>query len=311
MDKIFIDEVVDELRSVNDLMRWAVSRFNEAGLFFGHGTDNAWDEALQLILPSLHLPPVVDAELRQARLTRSERRVLAELVQRRVQERIPAGYLTNKAWFAGMEFYVDERVIIPRSPIGELIGKQFAPWLSQSPRRILDLCTGSGCIAIALAHAFPDAEVDAIDISDEALAVAEINIQLHGLEQQVFPLRSDLLAALPAGDKYDLIVSNPPYVDEEDMDDLPEEFRHEPELALAAGNDGLVLAKRILATAGDFLSEQGLLVVEVGNSQVHLEAQFPDVPFTWVEFEQGGHGVFVLTKAQLDQVRDQFASYGS
>lgn len=311
MDKIFIDEVVDELRSVNDLMRWAVSRFNEAGLFFGHGTDNAWDEALQLILPSLHLPPFLDADLRQARLTRSERQLLAELVQRRVQERVPAAYLTNKAWFAGLEFYVDERVIIPRSPIGELISKHFAPWLQHEPTRILDLCTGSGCIAIALAHAFPQAEVDAIDISPAALEVAEINIQGHGLEHQVYPLQSDLLAALPAGDKYDLIVSNPPYVDEEDMDDLPDEFRHEPELALAAGHDGLVLAKRILATAGDFLSEQGLLVVEVGNSQVHLEAQFPDVPFTWVEFEQGGHGVFVLTKAQLDQFQDRFASYKS
>ena len=311
MEKIIIDEAVSELRTVNDMMRWAVSQFNGAGLFYGHGTDNAWDESVQLILPTLHLPPYISEEIRTARLTRAERQQVAELVARRVEERIPAAYLTNKAWFCGLEFYVDERVIVPRPPIGELIGNRFAPWLNHEPLRVMDLCTGSGCIAIALAQAFPEAEVDAIDISPDALDVTQINIEMYGLEQQVVPMASDLMNDLPAGLTYDLIVSNPPYVDADDMFDLPDEFRHEPELALAAGEDGLILAKRILATAGDRLSEQGILVVEVGNSYVHLQAQYPDVPFTWVEFEQGGHGVFVMTKAQLDACRDQFAAYRS
>ena len=311
MEKINIDEAVSELRTVNDMMRWAVSQFNAAGLFYGHGTDNAWDEAVQLILPSLHLPPYISEEIRTSRLTRSERQHLADLVARRVDERIPAAYLTNKAWFCGLEFYVDERVIVPRSPISELIGKRFAPWLNHEPRRVMDLCTGSGCIAIALAQAFPEAEVDAIDISPDALDVTQINIEMYGLEEQVIPMASDLMDDLPVGLTYDLIVSNPPYVDAEDMFDLPDEFRHEPELALAAGDDGLILAKRILATAAERLSEEGVLVVEVGNSYVHLQQQFPDVPFTWVEFEQGGHGVFVITKAQLDAYGEQFAAYRS
>lgn len=311
MEKIIIDEAVSELRTVNDMMRWAVSQFNAAGLFYGHGTDNAWDEAVQLILPSLHLPPYISEEIRTSRLTRSERQHLADLVARRVDERIPAAYLTNKAWFCGLEFYVDERVIVPRSPISELIGKRFAPWLNHEPRRVMDLCTGSGCIAIALAQAFPEAEVDAIDISPDALDVTQINIEMYGLEEQVIPMASDLMDDLPVGLTYDLIVSNPPYVDAEDMFDLPDEFRHEPELALAAGDDGLILAKRILATAAERLSEAGVLVVEVGNSYVHLQQQFPDVPFTWVEFEQGGHGVFVITKAQLDAYGEQFAAYRS
>ena len=311
MEKFIIDEAVEELGSVNDMMRWAVSHFNGAGLFYGHGTDNAWDEAVQLILPTLNLTPMLSEEIRAARLTRSERRQVAELVARRVVERIPAPYLTNKAWFCDIEFYVDERVIVPRSPIGELIKQHFAPWLTVEPARIMDLCTGSGCIAIALAREFPEAEVDAIDISEDALDVTQINIDMYGLEQQVIPIASDLFAGLPAGDKYDLIVSNPPYVDEEDMFDLPDEFRHEPELALAAGHDGLVLAKRILATAGDFLSEHGVLVVEVGNSFVQLQEQYPDVPFQWVEFAYGGLGVFVLTKAQLDEYSEQFAEYRS
>ena len=311
MEKIIIDEAVSELRTVNDMMRWAVSQFNAAGLFYGHGTDNAWDEAVQLILPSLHLPPYISEEIRTSRLTRSERQHLADLVARRVDERIPAAYLTNKAWFCGLEFYVDERVIVPRSPISELIGKRFAPWLNHEPRRVMDLCTGSGCIAIALAQAFPEAEVDAIDISPDALDVTQINIEMYGLEEQVIPMASDLMDDLPVGLTYDLIVSNPPYVDAEDMFDLPDEFRHEPELALAAGDDGLILAKRILATAAERLSEDGVLVVEVGNSYVHLQQQFPDVPFTWVEFEQGGHGVFVITKAQLDAYGEQFAAYRS
>jgi len=298
LEKIFIEEAVDELHTIQDMIRWAVSRFNASGVFYGHGTDNAWDEAVQLILPSLYLPLDIDPEVRHARLTRQERTLLVELVVKRVQERIPVAYLTNKAWFAGLEFYVDERVLVPRSPFAELIENQFSPWLTQEPQRILDLCTGSGCIAIACAYAFNEAEVDAVDISEEALAVAEINIQGHGLEQQVTPILSDGFNQL-SGQRYDLIVSNPPYVDAEDMSNLPDEFTHEPELGLASGFDGLELTKRILADAAEHLNPKGLLIVEIGNSQIHMQQQYPDVPFTWIEFSNGGHGVFIISREQL------------
>ncbi len=305
LEKIFIEEAIDELHTIQDMIRWAVSRFNASGVFYGHGTDNAWDEAVQLILPSLHLPLDVDPEVRHARLTRQERSLLVELVVKRVQERLPVAYLTNKAWFAGLEFYVDERVLVPRSPFAELIETQFSPWLVEEPKRILDLCTGSACIAIGCAYAFPEAEVDAVDISEDALAVAEINIQGHGLEQQVTPILSDGLNELK-GHTYDLIVSNPPYVDAEDMSNLPHEFMHEPELGLASGFDGLELTKKILADAADHLTPNGLLIVEIGNSQVHMQQQFPDVPFTWIEFTNGGHGVFIISREQLLACRSQF-----
>lgn len=298
MEKIFIEEAVNELHTIQDMLRWTVSRFNYANLYYGHGTDNAWDEAIQLIFPSLCLPLEIGQDIKEARLTRSEREMLVELVIRRVKDKTPVAYLTNKSWFAGLEFFVDERVLVPRSPIAELIEQQFQPWLLSEPTRILDLCTGSGCIAIACSYAFPQAEVDAVDISRDALDVAEINIQNHGLEQQVFPIESDGFKGLE-GQRYDLIVSNPPYVDAVDMDHLPDEYRHEPELGLASGNDGLDLTRQILAQAPEHLTEQGVLIVEVGNSQVHLEAQFPTVPFTWLEFSHGGHGVFAITREQL------------
>lgn len=307
MDNILVEEAIDELRTINDMMRWAVTQFNAAGLFYGHGTDNSWDEAIQLLLPTLDLPPFISDEIRSARLTRSERALIADLVVRRVTEKIPAPYLTNKSWFAGLEFYVDERVLIPRSPIAELIHNRFEQWLTHEPMRVMDLCTGSGCIAIALAHAFPEAEVDALDLSPDALDVCENNIAMYGLENRVFPIASDLYSALPAGDQYDLIVSNPPYVDAEDMDDLPDEFRHEPEMALAAGHDGLDLVRTILIESADRLTDNGVLVVEVGNSMIHLVEQFPEVDFHWVKFEHGGDGVFVLTKEQLVQHHDLFA----
>ena len=308
MDKIFVDEVVSELSTLQDMVRWTVSRFNAAGLFYGHGTDNAWDEAVQLILPSLYLPIDVPPHVLNSRLTTSERQRIVERVVKRINDRVPTAYLTNKAWFCGMEFFVDERVLVPRSPIGELIEAQFQPWLVEEPHRIMDLCTGSGCIAIACAHAFPDAEVDAIDISADALDVAEQNIQDHGMEQQVFPIRSDLFRDLPK-DQYNLIVSNPPYVDEEDMDSLPDEFTHEPELGLAASSDGLKLVRRILANAPDYLTDNGILICEVGNSMVHMMDQYPQIPFTWIEFEHGGHGVFMLTKEQLLEHADEFSLY--
>lgn len=308
MDKIFVDEAVNELHTLQDMLRWTVSRFNAAGLFYGHGTDNAWDEAVQLVLPTLYLPLDIPSEVRFSRLTSSERLRIVERVIRRINERTPVAYLTNKAWFCGMEFFVDERVLVPRSPIGELIESGFEPFLVEPPTRIMDLCTGSGCIGIACAHAFPEAEVDIVDISADALEVAEQNIQDHGLEQQVIPLRSDLLRDVPK-DQYDLIVSNPPYVDQEDMDSLPDEFRHEPELGLAAGSDGLKLVRRILANAPDYLKENGVLICEVGNSMIHMEEQYPNIPFTWIEFDNGGHGVFMLTREQLVACQDDFKLY--
>lgn len=302
MDTIFKEEAINELLTVQDLLRWAATEFNRAELFFGHGTDNAWDEAIQLILPSLHLPLDSKPTILDARLTRREREMLVDRIMVRIEKRIPVAYLTNKAWFAGLEFYVDERTLVPRSPIAELIEAHFAPWVTKAPKRILDLCTGSGCIAIACAYAFPEAEVDAVDISEDALDVAEINIQGHGLEQQVFPIQSDLFSGIE-NEKYDLIVSNPPYVDAQDMANLPGEYKHEPELGLACGADGLDLVRNMLSQASSKLNEGGVLFVEVGNSQVHLQEAYPEIPFTWMEFEAGGHGVFVLTKAQLDTIK--------
>ncbi|MEL7629239.1 50S ribosomal protein L3 N(5)-glutamine methyltransferase [Pectobacterium aroidearum] len=308
MDKIFVDEAVSELHTIQDMLRWAVSRFNAANVYYGHGTDNPWDEAIQLVLPSLYLPLDIPEDMYTSRLITSERQRIVERVIRRVNERIPVAYLTNKAWFCGLEFYVDERVLVPRSPIGELINNYFDEQLPKVPNHILDLCTGSGCIAIACAQAFPEAEVDAVDISSDALAVTEQNIQQHGLEYRVTPIRSDLFRDLPAI-RYDLIVTNPPYVDEEDMSDLPQEFRFEPELGLAAGNDGLDLVRRILACAPDYLSDDGVLICEVGNSMVHLIEQYPEIPFTWLEFDNGGDGVFMLTQSQLVDCKAHFSVY--
>jgi len=302
LDTIFSDEAVEELVTIQDVVRWAVTEFNRAGLFFGHGTDNAWDEAVQLIFPSLNIELQSNVMILQSRLTKRERQMLIDLVVTRIEQRIPVPYLTNSAWFAGLEFYVDQRTLVPRSPIAELIEAKFAPWVEESPKRILDLCTGSGCIAIACAYAFPDAEVDAVDLSDEALEVADINIQNHGVSQQVFPIQSDLFSGVE-NEKYDLIVSNPPYVDAEDMANLPEEYKHEPELGLACGNDGLDLVRDMLRQASSMLNEGGVMFVEVGNSQVHLQAAYPEIPFQWIEFSIGGHGVFVLTKAQLDNIK--------
>ena len=295
---VLADKVAHELHSIQDFLRWTYSVFNRADIYYGQGYDNAWDESLQLVLGGLQLPLDLPTELFQSRLTPSEKETLVQLVLARIQQRVPVAYLTNSAWFCGHEFYVDERTIIPRSPISALIQDRFEGLLDAVPRRILDLCTGSGCIAIACAYAFPEAEVDAVDLSFDALNVAEINIERHQLTHRVFPIQSDLFANI-AGQKYDLIVTNPPYVDEEDLAEMPEEFHFEPELALGSGMDGLDITKQILKLAPNYLTENGLLVCEVGNSMVSLIEQYPEVPFEWVELKNGGLGVFALRYKEL------------
>ena len=294
-----VNEALEALITVHDWLRFAVSRFNEAGVYLGHGTDNPWDEAAALLAHCLFLPPLTDDKLLNVRLTKPERRAFVDILSQRIELRMPAAYLTHQAYFCNLPFYVDQRVLVPRSPIAELINEKFSRLqLAAAPERILDLCTGSGCIAIACAYAFEHAQVDAVDISSEALAVADININEHGLLDRVYPILSDGYQAL-SGQQYDLIVTNPPYVDADDMADLPEEYRHEPELGLASGHDGLELTRRILAQAAGHLTEQGFLVCEVGNSMVELQDRYPDVQFNWLEFTAGGIGVFALSKAQL------------
>lgn len=297
--------VVEDLATIQDMMRWAYSYFNTSDLYYGHGYDNAWDEAQQLVLAALYLPADVPEAMYQSRLTLVEKERVIRLIETRLGTRQPVAYLTNSAWFCGSEFYVDERTIVPRSPIGELIMQKFAGLIDHEPKRILDMCTGSGCIAIACAQQFLEAEVDAVDLSLDALDVAQINIERHGLAERVFPISSDLFNDIPQ-DKYDLIVTNPPYVDEEDLDDMPQEFHFEPEMSLGSGTDGLDITKRILAQAADYLTDNGVLVCEVGNSMVHLIEQFPTVPFNWIEFKNGGLGVFSLTRAQLVEYRHLF-----
>jgi len=294
--------ICDELFTLRDFIRWGASELTAAQVYFGHGTDNAWDEAEQLVLYAVHLTPPLADEWLSARLTRAERERVLTNLQRRIDERIPAAYITGQAWFAGLPFQVDERVLVPRSPIGELIQKQFSPWLIDEPMQILDLCTGSGCIGIACAYAFPNAEVQLSDISFDALAVAEENIQQHALEDRVFAIQSDLFANL-AGQKFDLIVSNPPYVDADDLASMPAEYHAEPEIGLGSGADGLDFTRRLLAEAADYLNDNGTLIVEVGNSWVALEETYPDLPFTWIEFERGGQGVFMLRKADLANLK--------
>lgn len=291
-----------ELLTIKDYIRWGASRFAEAELSFSHGMASPFDEAAYLVLHTLHLPVDTPDLYFDSRLTATERAAVADIVQQRVETRKPAAYLTNEGWFLGLPFYVDENVLIPRSPIAEYIEKQFAPWIeAHQVGRILDLCTGSGCIGIACAYAFPHAHVDLSDISPWALEVAQINIERHHLSGQVEAVQSDLFDNLQ-GRKYDIIVSNPPYVDAEEMAALAPEFLHEPaELALASGTDGLEHTRRILRDAAEHLSEDGILVVEVGNSQYALQAAYPDVLFHWLEFERGGEGVFLLT---ADQVRE-------
>lgn len=286
-----------------DTIRQAAARLEKAGLYFGHGTDNAIDEAAWLALFALRLPPEVPDAVFATVLTDDERAGIDALIDRRIETRRPAAYLTGMSWFCGLKFFVDERVLVPRSPLAELIVHGFEPWRGGLPvDAVLDIGTGSGCIAIACAWAFPDASVDAADISTDALAVARRNIEYHQLTDRVHALQSDVYSGL-AGRCYDIIISNPPYVDADDMAALPDEYRHEPELGLASGTDGLDHVRRILTGAVEHLNPNGLLIVEVGNSADALVDAYPQLPFTWLEFENGGQGVFLLRREEITGLR--------
>jgi len=310
--KMPIDEQQTEIHNlvtIGDWIRFTISECNRRDIYLGHGTDNVWDEAEHLVFQALDLPLLSSEQqklvLYQSRVLPSESEKLAQWVNLRAEHAKPLPYISNVAWFARMPFYVDERVLIPRSPFAELIEKRFAPFLPKhfEPSHILDMCTGSACIAIALAHAFEGSAVDAVDIDMDALEVAAINIANYYLEERVYPIQSDVYQEL-SGQKYDLIIANPPYVDAQDMADLPQEYHHEPEHALASGADGLDLTMLIVRQAVDYLCDDGWLFVEVGNSEVNFAERFNDLQVTWVELEQGGSGIFAISKAQLIAQQD-------
>ena len=320
-----LNEAAENLSTIRDFIRFGVTALRQYDAHLGQGTEDFFAESSALVLQTLSLDWAADNEILDAKLLPSEKAEFLSLLERRINERVPTSYLLNLAYFCNKPFYVDERVLIPRSPVAELIEQRFAPYCldengqmrealndlpenanPQTPRRILDMCTGSGCIAIALAYAYPEAEVDATDISREALEVAALNTEHHNMQYQVALLESDLFSKLPAEHQYDLIVSNPPYVDAEDMADLPEEFLHEPELALAAGQDGLDLVRKMLAQAADYLTEDGLIVIEVGNSEWAMRQNFNTVDFHWLKFQKGGSGIFALTAAQCREYQKLF-----
>ena len=295
-----MSELLDDLITIRDWLRWGTSRFYEARLFFGHGCDNAHDEAAWLILHALHLPPDRLDPYIDARLTRHERIAVLELLQQRIARRLPAAYLTHEAWQAGLRFYVDERVLIPRSYFADLLVDDFAPWVEDAweIESALDLCTGSGCLAILMAHAFPNAKIDGADISKDALEVAQRNVADYDLKERVRLVQGDLFAGLGKR-KYDLIISNPPYVTAQAMRDLPPEYRHEPQGALAAGDDGLDIVRRILSGAKSHLKPNGLLAVEVGHNKDIMEAAFPDLPLIWLDTDSGEGKIFMLRREDL------------
>lgn len=300
-------DVITTLTTIRDYIRWGASCFAEQKIFLGHGTVTPLDEAAAIVLHTLYQPYDLADSYLDSVLTMTERQAILGLFERRISERIPSAYLTNEAIFAGLAFYVDERVLVPRSPIAELIADRFEPWIPEEQVfNILDLCTGSACIAIACAYAFPDAQVDAVELSEDALAVARINVEKHQIDLQVELYHSDLFKNLPAK-PYDIIVSNPPYVAISEWQNLPPEFHREPEIGFTCGESGLELVIRILADAKHYLAEQGILVVEVGSSAQALQDLFPNVPFQWLEFERGGDGVFLLTADLVNHYHSLFA----
>ncbi len=300
---------VDELITLRDWLRWTMSRFTEADLFFGHGTDNAWDEAIWLLLATLKLPQDRLEPFLDARLTRAERLAVWNALQQRITRRLPTAYIAQEAWLGSFRFYVDERVIVPRSYFAELLEDGMAPWV-EDPEKItsaLDLCTGSGCLAILMAHVFPQAQIDAIDLSSAALCVAQRNIADYALQDRVEAVESDLFAAV-AGKRYDLILSNPPYVTAAAMDALPAEYRHEPALALAAGHDGLDVVRRILAEAANHLNPGGFIVIEVGHNRDLVEAAFPDLSAVWLDTTSSSEKVFLVN---YDSLREYASTHAA
>lgn len=323
-----LDEAGRNLRTIRDFIRFCVSKLREYEVVVAQGTTDEFAESSAIVLHTLNLDWSANPEILDCRLTDSEKGAVLELLANRIIQRKPLSYLINLAYFCNLPFYVDERVLIPRSPIAELINQKFYPYFDvddakksqffehglpelqlSAPERILDLCTGSGCIAIALAAAFPDANVDGADIDKDALEVAWTNVEHHNLEHQVNLLQSDLFEKLPAENQYELIVTNPPYVDAAVMAELPPEFLHEPEHALAAGQDGLDLVHKILYHAPDYLTRDGLLVCEVGDSEWHLRQAYPEIQFNWLKFEKGGSGIFAISREELVEYRDAFAHY--
>ena len=296
--------IFEELFTIRDWLRFSVSRFEESEIFFGHGTDNAYDEAVWLIMSALHLPHDTLHNFLDARITESERKQLSHLIERRISERIPTAYLLREAWLQGFKFYVDERVIVPRSFIAELLEDGLQAWI-EYPELIhsaADICTGSGCLGVLLANAFPDAAIDVVDISKDAIAVSNINIANYGLQERVQAIESDMFSALK-GKKYDLIISNPPYVDAPSMATLPREYQIEPQLALGSGAAGLDHTHTILREAAKHLNDNGILVVEIGHNRDALIDAYPNLPFTWLDTTSGDEFVFLLSKQQLQSTQ--------
>ena len=303
--------MITTTNSPRALIQWGADRFDQAGLVFAHGTDNALDEAACLVLHTLQIGYEQPDAVLDRQISAADRQRVLQLLEQRINSRKPAAYLLNEAWFAGMPFYVDERVLVPRSPIAELIAAQFTPWINpEQVGRVLDMCTGSGCIGIACARAFPDATVDLSDLSEDALDVAQENIKRHQLMDRATAIQSDIFAALQ-GQVYDIIVANPPYVPEEEVQQLPAEFGHEPSMGLQAGTDGLDIIVQILKQAAGHLARNGILVAEVGHTQNRLLDRYPEVPFMWLDFEYGGSGVFLLDKTQLETCQPLFDQVAS
>ena len=303
-------DILNNLHTIRDYIRWTISEMNTEKAYFGHGSDSIWDEAVHLVLSAISMSDEIDSNMVDAKLLLAEKQTIISYVYQRACERKPLPYILKKAWFADMEFDIDERVIIPRSPIAELIHNNYAPWVNDvdEVNSILDLCTGSGCIGIASSRVFENADVTLVDISDIAIEVANHNITKHHLNDRVRAINSDLFAHL-GNKKFDVIVSNPPYVNSDDLVSMPNEYHFEPKLALEAGKDGLDLAKRIILEADEHLTEDGVLIVEVGNSQYALMNMCPDIPFTWLSFSEGGDGVFLLTYKELVKYKNNFKQY--
>ncbi len=301
-------DIITTLQTIRDYIRWGASQLSEKDVFLGHGIATPLHESAALVLHAIHQPYNLDESYMGAVLTIEERKQVVHLFTQRITERKPVAYLTNEATFAGLSFYVDERVLVPRSPIAELIEQRFAPWIDEEQVfNVLDLCTGSACIAIACAYAFPEAQVDAVELSDDAIEVAGINIEKHDLTEELGLYQSDLFNDLPKK-QYDVIVTNPPYVAIQEWEELPAEYHKEPEMGFTGGVSGLDLVIRILADANEFLSDQGILIIEVGSSAETLQQLFAEIPFYWLEFERGGDGVFLLTAEQVQQYHKLFLS---